>query len=230
MKILLNMSIKKIIAFGSAKGGVGKSSISASIALSLSQHKSIGILDADIYGPNQNILFNINSKNKIVNNQIEPAEIKNIKIVSMGNILNYDEAAIWRGPMLSGAIKKLIHESNWGQLDYLLIDMPPGTGDAYLTIFKELEVDEFILISTSNKLAISDIKKTISLLNKLNINIFGYIYNNIFNNNDLDMKFFKLNNINHLGTYKFDKNLYEFNYNHLSEVSNQISNIILSDV
>ena len=108
--------------------------------------------------------------------------------------------------------------------------MPPGTGDAYLTIFKELEVDEFILISTSNKLAISDIKKTISLLNKLNINIFGYIYNNIFNNNDLDMKFFTLNNINHLGTYKFDKNLYEFNYNHLSEVSNQISNIILSDV
>jgi len=224
------MSIKKIIAFGSAKGGVGKSSISASIALSLSQHKSIGILDADIYGPNQNILFNINSKNKIVNNQIEPAEIKNIKIVSMGNILNYDEAAIWRGPMLSGAIKKLIHESNWGQLDYLLIDMPPGTGDAYLTIFKELEVDEFILISTSNKLAISDIKKTISLLNKLNINIFGYIYNNIFNSNDLDMKFFTLNNINHLGTYKFDKNLYEFNYNYLSEVSNQIANIILSDV
>ena len=213
MKILLNMSIKKIIAFGSAKGGVGKSSISASIALSLSQHKSIGILDADIYGPNQNILFNINSKNKIVNNQIEPAEIKNIKIVSMGNILNYDEAAIWRGPMLSGAIKKLIHESYWGQLDFLLIDMPPGTGDAYLTIFKELEVDEFILISTSNKLAISDIKKTISLLNKLNINIFGYIYNNIFNNNDLDLKFFTLNNINHLGTYKFDKNLYEFNYN-----------------
>tara|TARA_B100001029_G_C15062399_1_gene459698 strand:- start:874 stop:1551 length:678 start_codon:yes stop_codon:yes gene_type:complete len=225
------MSIKKIIAFGSAKGGVGKSSISASIALSLSQHKSIGILDADIYGPNQNILFNINSKNKIVNNLIEPAEIKNIKIISMGNIINYDEAAIWRGPMLSGAIKKLIHESNWGELDYLLIDMPPGTGDAYLTIFKELDVDEFILISTSNKLAISDIKKTISLLNKLNVNIFGYIYNDIFNNNnDLDMKFFTLNNINHLGTYKFDKNLHEFDCNYLSEVSNQISNVILSDV
>ncbi len=223
------MSIKKIIAFGSAKGGVGKSSITASIALSLSKHKRVGILDADIYGPNQNILFNIKSKNKIVNNLIEPADIKNIKVISMGNILNYDEAAIWRGPMLSGAIKKLIHESDWGDLDYLLIDMPPGTGDPYLTIFKELEVDEFILISTPNELAISDTQKTITLLNKLNINIFGYIYNNMFNYN-FETDSIILKNINHLGTFEFDKNLYDFNTEYYSEVSNQISNIIMSDV
>tara|TARA_B100000965_G_scaffold352460_1_gene327669 strand:- start:951 stop:1622 length:672 start_codon:yes stop_codon:yes gene_type:complete len=223
------MSIKKIIAFGSAKGGVGKSSITASIALSLSKHKRVGILDADIYGPNQNILFNIKSKNKIVNNLIEPADIKNIKVISMGNILNYDEAAIWRGPMLSGAIKKLIHESDWGDLDYLLIDMPPGTGDPYLTIFKELEVDEFILISTPNELAISDTQKTITLLNKLNINIFGYIYNNMFNYN-FKTDSIILKNINHLGTFEFDKNLYDFNTEYYSEVSNQISNIIMSDV
>ena len=223
------MSIKKIIAFGSAKGGVGKSSITASIALSLSKHKRVGILDADIYGPNQNILFNIKSKNKIVNNLIEPADIKNIKVISMGNILNYDEAAIWRGPMLSGAIKKLIHESDWGDLDYLLIDMPPGTGDPYLTIFKELEVDEFILISTPNELAISDTQKTITLLNKLNINIFGYIYNNMFNYN-FETDSIILKNINHLGTFEFDKNLYDFNTEYYSEISNQISNIIMSDV
>ncbi len=223
------MSIKKIIAFGSAKGGVGKSSITASIALSLSKHKRVGILDADIYGPNQNILFNIKSKNKIVNNLIEPADIKNIKVISMGNILNYDEAAIWRGPMLSGAIKKLIHESDWGDLDYLLIDMPPGTGDPYLTIFKELEVDEFILISTPNELAISDTQKTITLLNKLNINIFGYIYNNMFNYN-FKTDSIILKNINHLGTFEFDKNLYDFNTEYYSEISNQISNIIMSDV
>ena len=229
MKILLNMSIKKIIAFGSAKGGVGKSSITASIALSLSKHKRVGILDADIYGPNQNILFNIKSKNKIVNNLIEPADIKNIKVISMGNILNYDEAAIWRGPMLSGAIKKLIHESDWGDLDYLLIDMPPGTGDPYLTIFKELEVDEFILISTPNELAISDTQKTITLLNKLNINIFGYIYNNMFNYN-FKTDSIILKNINHLGTFEFDKNLYDFNTEYYSDVSNRISKIIMSDV
>ena len=150
MKILLNMPIKKIIAFGSAKGGVGKSSITASLALSLSKYKKIGILDADIYGPNQNILFKLDTKNKIENKEIKPIIKKDIKIVSMGNILNYEDAAIWRGPMLSGAIKKLIHDTNWGKLDYLLIDMPPGTGDAYLTIFKELSVDEFILVSTPN--------------------------------------------------------------------------------
>ncbi|MAR95309.1 MAG: ATP-binding protein [Gammaproteobacteria bacterium] len=224
------MSIKKIIAFGSAKGGVGKSSITASIALSLSKHKRVGILDADIYGPNQNILFNISSKNKITNNLIQPAEVKNIKVISMGNILNYDEAAIWRGPMLSGAIKKLIHKSNWGKLDYLLIDMPPGTGDPYLTIFKELDVNEFILISTPNGLAISDSQKTISLLKKLNVNILGYIHNNIFNNNDFNMDFFNINDIKHLGTYIFDKNLHNFNCEYYSKVSNQISKIILSDV
>ena len=224
------MSIKKIIAFGSAKGGVGKSSITASIALSLSKNKRVGILDADIYGPNQNILFNINSKNKILNNQIQPAEVKNIKIISMGNILNYDQAAIWRGPMLSGAIKKLIHESNWGELDYLLIDMPPGTGDPYLTIFNELNINEFILICMPSELAMSDTHKTISLLKKLKINIFGYIYNDIFNNNDFDMNYLNLSNIKHLGTYIFDENLHNFNCEYYSDISNEISKIILSDV
>ena len=98
--------IKKIIAFGSAKGGVGKSSITASIALSLSKHNKVGILDADVYGPNQNILFNIkDTKNEIVDKQIIPITKKGIKIISMGNIMNYEDAAVWRGPMLSGAIK-----------------------------------------------------------------------------------------------------------------------------
>ena len=173
------MPIKKIIAFGSAKGGVGKSSITASLALSLSKYKKIGILDADIYGPNQNILFKLDTKNKIENKEIKPTIKKGIKIVSMGNILNYEDAAIWRGPMLSGAIKKLIHDTKWGELDYLLIDMPPGTGDAYLTIFKELSVDEFILVSTPNILAISDLQKTLTMLKKLNVSILGYICNNI---------------------------------------------------
>ena len=230
MKILINMSINKIIALGSAKGGVGKSSITASLALSLSKYKKIGILDADVYGPNQNILFNLDSKNEIVNKQITPSLKMGIKIMSMGNILNYKDAAIWRGPMISGAIKKLIHDTQWGELDYLLIDMPPGTGDVYLTIFNELSIDEFILVTTPNKLAISDLQKTITMLKKLNVSIFGYIFNNIFNIKDKDKSLLESHKINHLGTYEFDKNLYDFNLDYNSEITEEISRKILSDI
>ena len=229
MKILINMSINKIIALGSAKGGVGKSSITASLALSLSKYKKIGILDADVYGPNQNILFNLDSKNEIVNKQITPSLKMGIKIMSMGNILNYKDAAIWRGPMISGAIKKLIHDTQWGELDYLLIDMPPGTGDVYLTIFNELSIDKFILVTTPNKLAVSDLQKTITMLNKLNVSIFGYIFNNIFNIKDKDKSLLESHKINHLGTYEFDKNLYDFNLDYNSEITEEISRKILSD-
>ena len=131
------MAIKKIIALGSAKGGVGKSSITASLAISLSKSYKVGVLDADIYGPNQNILFNIDKKPEQVDELIIPIIKNNINILSIGNILPMDEAAIWRGPRSSGAIKKLIQCANWGDLDYLLIDMPPGTGDAYLTVFND---------------------------------------------------------------------------------------------
>ena len=178
------MAIKKIIAIGSAKGGVGKSSITASLGISLSKNSKVGILDADIYGPNQHLLFNINTKPSFEDKSIIPISKKGIQIISIGNILKSEEAAIWRGPMLSGAIKKLIHSTKWDDLDYLLIDMPPGTGDAYLTIFNELDVDHFILVTTENRLAISDLKKTITMLAKLDINILGYIRNNILNIQD----------------------------------------------
>jgi ATP-binding protein involved in chromosome partitioning len=131
--------------------------------------------------------------------------------------------------MLSGAIKKLVHDTKWGELDYLLIDMPPGTGDVYLTIFNELSIDKFILITTPNILAISDLQKTITMLNKLNINIFGYISNNIFNVEDKNSSILISDNINHLGTYKFDKNLHDFNLDYNSEITEEISKRILSD-
>ena len=159
------MSIKKIIAFGSAKGGVGKSSITAAIAKSLSKNYRVGILDADIYGPNQHLLFKINEKLDLRSRVIKPFKKNNIKIISMGFIIDDDVAATWRGPMLSSAIKQLITSSDGGDLDYLLIDMPPGTGDSYLTIFKELDVDHFIIISSINSLSVSDSNRTISMLN-----------------------------------------------------------------
>ena len=221
------MAIKKIIAIGSAKGGVGKSSITASLGISLSKNSKVGILDADIYGPNQHLLFNIDTKPSFEDKSIIPSSKKGIQIISIGNILKSEEAAIWRGPMLSSAIKKLIHSTKWDDLDYLLIDMPPGTGDAYLTIFNELDVDHFILVTTENRLAISDLKKTITMLAKLDINILGYIRNNILNIQDeFDDTFFKSNNILDLGTFLFDKKIYNFDLEYNSDISNEISMII----
>ena len=217
------MAIKKIIAFGSAKGGVGKSSITASIAISLSKKYKVGILDADIYGPNQNILFSIKEKPIIKNKLIKPIIKNNIEITSMGVILENDVAATWRGPMLSGAIKQLIHSTDWGELDYLLIDMPPGTGDAYLTIFNELKVDNFILINTNHILSLADSNRTISMLNKLNVNILGYIENNIFNTDKKTINFFETNGINKLATYSFHERIYNFDPEFNCEESNDVA-------
>lgn len=211
------MTIKKIFAIASAKGGVGKSSITAGIAIEAAKNLKVGILDADIYGPNQHLLFNVNRiKPEIIikdkKKLFKPINSNGVLINSMGFILDNDKAALWRGPMLSGAIKQLIHSTDWGDLDILFIDMPPGTGDAYLTIAKELKPDYSILISTPNILSIHDTNKTIEMFNKLNINILGYIENNITNNiNDTELSPFLDNNIDKLDSIPFSTDIYNFN-------------------
>ena len=180
------MTIKKIIAIASAKGGVGKSSITAALALNMSKSFKVGVLDADIYGPNQHILFDlIDAKPNLISvgdkKMFEPVMFNGISINSMGFILDANKAAVWRGPMLSGAIRQLIESTIWGELDFLFIDMPPGTGDAYLTIASEIKPDKSILVTTPNKLAVADLVKTISTLNKLDIPISGFVENNIAN-------------------------------------------------
>ncbi|MDA9570797.1 Mrp/NBP35 family ATP-binding protein, partial [Gammaproteobacteria bacterium] len=174
------MAIKKIIAVASAKGGVGKSSLTAAIAIEKAKGFKVGVLDADIYGPNQHLLFGIeNIKPEIIQidgkKYFKPIISHNVKLNSMGFILDSDKAALWRGPMLSGAIKQLIHSTDWGDLDYLFIDMPPGTGDAYLTISSEIKPDNSLLITTPNKLAVYDLIKSVEVFNKLDINILGYV-------------------------------------------------------
>ena len=145
----------------------------------------------------------------------------------MGFILDSDTSATWRGPMLSGAIKQIINSSKWGNLDFLLIDMPPGTGDSYLTIFNELSVDHFILITSSNKLSISDSRRTISMLNKLEINILGYIENDILGmSNNKTGNLFPKDNINNLGIYSFNKNIYDFNPDYNNPDNDEIITIL----
>ena len=181
------MSIKKTIAVVSAKGGVGKSTITALLATKMSRFLSVGILDADIYGPNQTILLDVKKKEVITTDGlIQPIKIGNLNMYlsSIAFFLNSDEAAIWRGPMLSANLKKLYQNTMWGDLDLLLIDMPPGTGDAYLTSFKNFNVDGCIMITSNSPLTIADNFKTKNLLKKLNIPILGSIENMYKQNQD----------------------------------------------
>ena len=181
------MSIKKTIAVVSAKGGVGKSTITALLATKMSRFLNVGILDADIYGPNQTILLDVKKKEVITTDGlIQPIRIGNLNMYlsSIAFFLNSDEAAIWRGPMLSANLKKLYQNTMWGDLDLLLIDMPPGTGDAYLTSFKNFNVDGCIMITSNSPLTIADNFKTKNLLKKLNIPILGSIENMYKQNQD----------------------------------------------
>ena len=226
------MSIKNIIAICSAKGGVGKSTITAAIALSISKQYQVGILDADVYGPNQHILFDIKDKPQFITKNgdkyIKPFISKNIEIMSMGLMTESNEAVAWRGPMLSSAVRQLSNSTKWSNLDFLFIDMPPGTGDTYLTIFKELNLSNVILVTTPNKLSYADIKKTINLVNKFNVPIMGYIENNIFNQ-DKDTFSEKLS-INKLGKFNFSEKMLNFDLDNDIEDANLISKKIIAHV
>ena len=226
------MSIKNIIAICSAKGGVGKSTITAAIALNISKQYQVGILDADVYGPNQHILFDIKDKPQFITKNddkyIKPFISKNIEIMSMGLMTESDEAVAWRGPMLSSAVRQLSNSTKWSNLDFLFIDMPPVTGDTYLTIFKELNLSNVILVTTPNKLSYADIKKTINLVNKFNVPIMGYIENNIFNQ-DKDTSIEKFS-INKLGKFNFSEKMLNFDLDNDIEDANLISKKIIAHV
>ena len=226
------MAIKKIIAIASAKGGVGKSSVTASLAIEKANNCKVAVLDADIYGPNQHLLFDIEHKKPEIitigdKKYFKPVISHNVKVNSMGLILDTDKAALWRGPMLSGAIKQLIHSTEWGDLDYLFIDMPPGTGDPYLTINSEIKPDHSILITTPNKLAEYDLIKSIEVFKKLDINILGYIENNI-SNQKIPYKFELLNNLNlkKLASIDFSDEIYEFNPKKIHNSIKDLSSLI----
>ena len=183
------MTIKKTIAIASAKGGVGKSTVCSYLATALSKSSKVGVLDADIYGPNQDILFDINDKNieldkKNTKRPYTPKNVDNISINSLGFLLDKN-AAIWRGPMLSSAINRIYEKTNWGDIDYLLIDMPPGTGDAYLTVCQKIIPDYVILVTTLSKLSIADLKRSEQVFESLNTEILGIVLNNVHQSDQL---------------------------------------------
>ena len=235
------MGIKQIIAVASAKGGVGKSTICANLASYFAKDFKVGILDADIYGPNQHILFNItNSKPEVqtIDGQkfFMPIEVNNISLNSMGFILDKKKAAIWRGPMLSGAIKQLKNLTRWGNLDYLFIDMPPGTGDAYLTVASEIKPNNVLLVTSQSKLAVQDTIKSKIMFEKLKIPIIGLVDNmsySIYPNSDEKIFEFPRMNLEKeiglkvLGSIPRTKDLANFNPNKLSSFFEPLYNDLI---
>ena len=193
------MTIKKTIAIASAKGGVGKSTVCSYLATALSKSSKVGVLDADIYGPNQDILFDINDKNieldkKNTKRPYTPKNVDNISINSLGFLLDKN-AAIWRGPMLSSAINQIYEKTNWGDIDYLLIDMPPGTGDAYLTVCQKIIPDYVILVTTLSKLSIADLKRSEQVFENLNTKILGIVLNNVHQSDQLESFYLESENL-----------------------------------
>ncbi len=170
-------NISNILAIASGKGGVGKSTVTANLAISLSQMGfSVGILDADIYGPSIPLMFDIfDSKPLAVNvngkSKMKPIESFGVKILSIGFFTKLDQAVIWRGPMASKALNQMIFDADWGDLDFLLIDLPPGTGDIHLSIMQSLPISGAVIVSTPQNVALVDARKGISMFNQENINV-----------------------------------------------------------
>ncbi|WP_116963226.1 iron-sulfur cluster carrier protein ApbC [Fastidiosibacter lacustris] len=171
--------IKNIIAIASGKGGVGKSTTTANLAISLmNMGASVGILDADIYGPSQPLIMG-NYSNPITNDKkkIEPLVCHGVKMISVGNLIDQDSAIIWRGPMVSGALMQLLNDTNWGELDYLFIDLPPGTGDIQLTMSKKIPLTAVVIVTTPQDLSLIDAKRAVAMFNKLDIHVAGIVEN-----------------------------------------------------
>ncbi|WP_341757769.1 MULTISPECIES: Mrp/NBP35 family ATP-binding protein [unclassified Candidatus Tisiphia] len=170
--------VKKIILVASGKGGVGKSTITALIAeqLNLEGYK-VGIVDADIYGPSIPQIFGISGVPEIVYNKMTPLKSRGIEIISIGFLIKDHSAIVWRGPMASKTIYQLLSLTHWQELDYLIIDMPPGTGDIHLSILENYQLDGVIIVTTPQKMAAIDVVRSIDLYRKFNLPILGIIEN-----------------------------------------------------
>lgn len=176
----IGLRAKSVIAVGSGKGGVGKSTVAASIALSLRRYGAkVGLMDADVYGPSIPQLLGLSGRPGVTQaKRIEPIKLDNdMPVMSMGFLLEPDQAVIWRGPMLHGSINQFLSETEWGELDYLIIDMPPGTGDVALTLSQALPLAGSVVVCTPQEVALLDAVKAISMFRKVNIPILGMVEN-----------------------------------------------------
>jgi ATP-binding protein involved in chromosome partitioning len=177
-KIVLD-NVKNIIAVASGKGGVGKSTVSVNLAVSLAATGAkVGLIDADLYGPSIPTMFGLqDSRPELLENKLVPIEKFGVKLMSIGFLVDSDTALIWRGPMASSAIRQLIGDVDWKELDYLIFDLPPGTGDIQLTLVQALALTGAVIVTTPQDVALADVAKAVTMFRKVEVPILGVVEN-----------------------------------------------------
>ena len=171
--------VKNLVAIASGKGGVGKTTVAVNLALALAKlgHK-VGLLDADVYGPNVPIMLGTREEPRATpDKRIHPVETQGIKMISMGLLSPGDAPMIWRGPMLHSVITQFLRSVIWGELDYLLIDLPPGTGDVQLTLIQTVAVTGAVVVTTPSTVALADVRKAIEMFRQVNVEVLGVVEN-----------------------------------------------------
>jgi len=177
--VALLPGVKNIVAVASGKGGVGKSTTTTNLALALAaEGAQVGILDADIYGPSQPMMMGLSGRPESADGKtIEPLVNYGVRVMSIGFMVEPDQAMIWRGPMVTQALDQLLRQTNWGDLDYLLVDMPPGTGDIALTLSQRVPLTGAVIVTTPQDIALLDAKKGLTMFEKVNVPILGIVEN-----------------------------------------------------
>lgn len=171
--------VKNIIAVASGKGGVGKSTVAANLAAGLARTGAkVGLLDTDIYGPSIPTMFDVHERPNITTKKkLIPIEKYGVKLLSMGFLVDTDQAMVWRGPMVTSAVKQFMQDAEWGELDYMVLDLPPGTGDIQLTIVQTVPLTGAVIVSTPQNVALDDARKGVAMFKKVNVPVLGMIEN-----------------------------------------------------
>ncbi len=171
-------NLGRIIAVSSGKGGVGKSTVSVNLAVALAQSgKRVGLMDADIYGPNIPLMMGVNEPPMVLNEKIVPLEAHGVKLISLGFLIDRDQPAIWRGPIIMKIITQFLRDVAWGTLDYFIVDLPPGTGDAQLTLVQATNVTGAIIVTTPQEVAIGDALRGAKMFERVNVPVVGVVEN-----------------------------------------------------
>jgi ATP-binding protein involved in chromosome partitioning len=170
--------VKNTIAVASGKGGVGKSTVAVNLAVALAKDGArVGLVDADIYGPSIPLMMGITGRPTVINQRLQPMENWGVKVMSIGFLVDPMQAVIWRGPMASGAVKQFMSDVDWGELDYLLFDLPPGTGDIQLTLVQTIPLTGAVIVTTPQDISLADARKGFGMFNRVNVPILGIIEN-----------------------------------------------------
>lgn len=175
----VQLRVRNAVAVASGKGGVGKSTVAANLAVAMAQDGAeVGLLDADVYGPNIPLMLGVaNRQPRVINEKIQPVEAYGLKVMSMAFLVSEEQPVIWRGPMLHGAIRQFLSDVDWGELDYLIVDLPPGTGDAQLSLSQSLPLTGGVMVTTPQDVALADVVKGIGMFRELKVPVLGVIEN-----------------------------------------------------